>query len=664
MGAMNSENTPVGNDLITYERAAQLIQARTSTQQPEPPPDEDYVSLATYWQMLLRRRWTVVSVACVLTALTAIGTFKTKPVYKAVAHVNVEPDTPALQTLNDLYQRMYTDDDLFLQTQIQVLKSDNIAWRTIEKLGLAQNPSFAGEQKPGIQKANANERKIQLVSQLKGRLSVDLVPKTRMLDIGVESTDPQLAAHIANALVDTYIDYNFREKYDATRQAAGMMEQQLDELKAKVEKSQQALVDYERQNSMVDTGEKQNVQEQMLSDLSRDLTVAQSDRIQKESLYNQVRSNRAQMSVLAHNDLLQKLEEKGADLKGQYAEALNQYGPNFPKVTRLAQQVNENQAQIEKEQNRVLDRIRNDYATASNREKLAIDAVAHQKEELGKVNQLLVQHNILQRDFEANQQLYQNLIQKLKDATVSAGLRSTNIHMIDEAFPPTSPIRPQKTRDIAIGMLAGVILGVMLAFAQEALDHSVKSIDDLEALIMAPALGVIPIERPGNIAYGLLKGKKVQESAEGTGEVGLTVVEKPASVLAEAYRSLRTAILLSAAGGPPKTILITSAQSGEGKTSTVLNLAQALAQRKGPVLLIDGDLRKAGVAKVLKLENQKGLSTVLTGNDSLDEALQQYGPMPDLWVLPSGPIPQIRPICSPPRRWQSCWGSAASGLSI
>lgn len=637
MNVSKLQGTPERDCLVQVDGATQPRYGRVlPVPGPEVIEDEEYVSLATYWHILLRRRWTVISVALVFTVIAVIATVKQKPIYKAVAHVDVEVDTPTIQSLNELYSRMYTDDDLFLQTQIQILKSENLAWRTIQSLGLEQNPAFAGEQADGKPKLTVSQRKLQLVGNFQSQLSVTLVPKTRMLDVAIESTDPQLAARMANALVNTYIDYNFRQKYDATRQVSGLMEQQLDELKAKVEKSQQALVDYERQNSIFNTSEKQNVQEQMLSDLSKDLATAQSDRIQKESLYNQVRTNSVQMSALVHNELLQKLEERGAELKGQYTEALNQYGPNFPKVMRLGQQVNENQTQIQREQNRVLDRIRNDYLTASNREKLALEAVANKKEELGKVNQLLVQHNILQRDFEANQQLYQSLMQKLKDATVSAGLRSTNIHMVDDAVPPTSPIRPQKTRNILIGMMAGLIFGIICAFGQEALDQSIKSVDELEALVASPVLGVIPFDTP---ATGRLRLKGLKDAAENPSELGLSVLDRPASILAEAYRTLRTAVLLSVAGSPPKTIVVTSAQSGEGKTSTALNLAQALAQRKGPVLLIDGDLRKAGIAGLLKVENEKGLSTILSGHHSLDQVLQQYDRMPDLWLLPSGPIP-------------------------
>jgi len=413
----------------------------------------DDISLATYWNVLRKRRWTVATATLVLTTLAVIASYRMTPIYRATARVEVEADTPLIQSLSELYQKAEAD-DAFLQTQIQVLKSDNLAWRTIQELRLGENPAFARQ--PLTPAADPERRKLGLIDAFRGRVNVQLVPRTRMLLVGFESSDPRLAADVASALVNNYVDYNFREKYDATRQASGWMEQQLDELKAKVEKSQQALVEYERQNQIVNTGEKQNVLEQMLSDVSRDLTTAESERIQKESLYRQVLANRAQVAALAHSDLLQKLEEKAADLRGQYTEVTAQYGPKFPRAVRLQQQLGEYQSQITREQNRVIERVRNDYNAAVSRQGLAGQAFARQKEELGRLNQLLVQHNILQREFESNQQLYQSLLQRLKDATVSAGLRSTNIHVVDSALPPTAPVRPRKPLNIALGLLGGL----------------------------------------------------------------------------------------------------------------------------------------------------------------------------------------------------------------
>ncbi len=639
-GINGSNGSNGSREIITSDHSAAVVMPRIlPTLDAEfGGPRQEYVSLAAYWHILLKRRWTVFTVALALVTLVAMVSFKMKPIYKATARVQVEAETPMIQSINEVFQKTQADSE-FLQTQIQVVKSENLAWRTIEQLGLAQH--LIAQEK--LAKMEPDKRKVRLISAFKDDLKVELVPKTRMILVSYESPDPRLAAQVATTLVNNYIDYNFRQKYDATRQASGWMEQQLDELKARVEKSQQDLVAYERQNQIVNTTEKQNVVGQVLADLSRDLTVAESDRLQKEAIYREVMANPSHMASLAHNDLLQKLEEKSADLRGQYAEVLAQYGPKFPKAQRLQEQIRENQAQIEREQHRVMERIRKDYRTAVNRERLATAAVVAQKQEVGKLNQLLVQHNILQRDFDSNQQLYQSLLQRLKDATVSAGLRSANIHMVDSALPPTSPVRPKKLLNIAIGFLAGVILGMIGAFAQEGLDHSIKSAEEVEVLLATPALAIIPLDRSGMVAHRSLlarvssSGKR--ETRTSSDSVALTISTKPQSVLAEAYRSLRTAILLSVAPNAPKMLLITSPHAGEGKTATALNLAQTMAQRKGPVLIMDCDLRKGSIAKLLGISYEKGVSTVLTGGDSIENALQQCALQPNLWVLPSGPVP-------------------------
>ena len=446
---------------------------------------------------------------------------------------------------------------------------------------------------------------------------------------------PILSAKVANSLADNYIEYNFRQKYDATRQASGWMEQQLDELKAKVEKSQQALVDYERQNAIVNISDKESVVEQKMADLSRDLTIAQSDRLQKESVYELVRSNESQVAFVAQNDLLQHLEEKYADLKSQYVDTLEQSGPKHPKVERLQSQVDEIQSLIQGERKRIVERIRNEYMAAIGRERLLAAAVAQEKIEVGALNQLLIQHNLLKRESDTNQQLYDNLLQRLKDATVSAGLRATNIHVIDPAKPPKSPVRPQKLLNILIGLMVGLVLGLALAFVKEAVDTSIKSVDEAERLANAPALAVVPLARHASAPTPSLPGNNGSMASTH----GLAVLDRPSSAMAESFRTLLTSVVLSTAPQPPQVILMTSSTAGEGKTVTALNLAIALAQRGEPTLLIDADLRHPSIGKALNLVNGTGLATYLTGAHSIEKGLREFPAVPALWILPTGPKP-------------------------
>ncbi len=455
--------------------------------------------LRPYWNFISKHGWTITSIAFIVTLFVAIASFKMTPIYEATVRLDIEADTLQIQSLNDLYRQVPAD-EAFIRTQIQILEGVSLAKRTIAQVGLGNNPKWvrAFGQSSGWFSSKPPTSPDGLVQQFKRNLQVHNVRSSHVVDVSFESADPDLSAKVANALADNYIEYNFREKYDATRQVSGWMEQQLDELKVKVEKSQQALVDYEKQNAIVNINEKENVVEQRMSDLSRDLTIAQNERLQKESIYELVQSNESQIALVAQNDLLQHLEEKYADLKSQYVETLEQSGPKHPKAERLLSQVNEMQSLIDKERKQIMERIRNDYMAALGRENLLTAAVAKEKVEVGELDQLLIQHNLLKRDSETNQQLYDSLQQRLKDATVSAGLRATNIHVIDPAEPPTSPARPQKLRNILIGLMIGLGLGLGVAFVREDLDNSIKSVDEAERLANAPALAVVPLARNGH----------------------------------------------------------------------------------------------------------------------------------------------------------------------
>jgi polysaccharide biosynthesis transport protein len=605
---------------------------------------DTYFYLRTYWHVLAKRHWTILTAAVILVISVAIVSFKMQPVYKAVARVEVEAEPPEIQSLNDLY-RSTPSDDAFLQTQVNVLESDTLAWQTIQQLGLAGKPEYsseAGSEGPIASSGGATMRG-QILKSFRTHLHVELMRNSRMLEVSFESRDPALAAAVANALVNNYAEYNFRKTYDATRQASGWMEQQLDELKAKVEKSQQQLVDYERENAIVNVSDKEDVVEQRLADLSRDLTSAQNERVQKQSLYELARTDKSQAAVLVQDELLQRLEERDADLSAQYADALSEFGPKYPKVARLQSQLKSVESFIDAEGRRLIERIHNDYVAAQGRERLLSDAVIQQKTEVGRLNQLLIRHNILKREFDTNQQLYDSLLQRLKDATVTAGLRATNIHVIDSAFVPSSPVRPQRLLNIAIALVVGLILGVTLAFIEEGLDNSIKSVEDVERLIGAPALAIVPAAgSDGGRLYGRSDGqrkRRVFSKAATNGAVAMAVLKRPTSALSESYRTLRTSILLSTAVRPPQVLLVTSPQPNEGKSCTSLNLALTLAQRSDRVLIVDGDLRKPCVAHYLGLSEEYGLSGLLTGAHSLDQALCRAASVPQLWALPGGRTP-------------------------
>ena len=598
--------------------------------------------LRATWDILLKHQGLILFTTFVLTLVVAVYSFKMKPVYKATARVDIQAEEPLLQSLNDLFRTEQADDS-FLASQISVLESNNLAWETIEQLGLAK-PLNASQTFPshGQVVSTATAMKNAAVAAFKRRLKVERPKETRMALVSFESTDPREAATVANALVKNYIENNFKTKYDATRQATGWMEDRLDELKFKVEKSQEAMVAYERQNNIANIGDKETAEEAQFETMSRELSQAQSDRLSKESLYKMVAANDAQVGFIQANSLLTNLEAKEIDLKEQHSEALALYGPTYPKVVRLEDQLKYLQTLIARERKRVVENLRNEYLAAVQREKFLADAVTRKKAEVDRVNQLLIQHNLLKREFESNQQLYDNLLQHLKDANVSAGLRATNIRIIDEATVPSIPVRPNRLRNIEFALAAGLMLGIALAFTREALDNSVKNAQEIEKLTNLPSLSIVPLGYSSVLrGSGLFHSKRTSGSnGNASWPIELVALKKPGAAISEAFRTLRTSVLLSTAERPPQALLVTSSQPGEGKTSTTLNLAITLAQRGSRVLLIDSDLRRPGLAKALNLRNQKGLAEILTGACEFDERLlQKVKELDNLYLLPAGPYP-------------------------
>ena len=605
--------------------------------------------LLGYWRVLKKRRWTIVATFGIVFVLAVIATLHMTRLYQAESRIAVYPENSNVLGLKDLENATTGEDwdyNVSLETQLSILRSDELALKVIDTLHLESNPAFMGpdavvakSQRLGPNNPRSDPQEVAgLIRRFRSGLSVQVVPRTRVIEISYMDHDPQLASEIANTLVKTFIEENFRTKYEATSQTADWLSKELSDLQLKVQTSEEKLVRYQKEHGIVGIDEKQNIVTAKLDELNKELTDAQTDRIQKEANYKMAQTGDASaFAKLDTDSLLEKLRTQESELQNQYAQTTTQFGSGYPKVVELKNQLKQIEVSIGAEQKRLLAKVRDQYLAAVQRERLLTGAFEQQKQEANQLSEAAIEYTSLKRDADTNRSLYQDLLQRLKEASVTAGLRSSNIRVVDVARIPIVPTKPNVPRNIALGFLLGLAGGVGLAFLQESLDTTVANLEQLSTITALPALGTIPLQLA---AQGHRKrlgsGVVSNEEQEAMGPVTYC---RPKSEAAESYRALRTSILLSSFGAPPKVILITSALPQEGKTTVSTNSAMVLAQKGGRVLLVDADLRRPGVGKALGIKTSAGLSTVLSGVDKFEDAIVPFPQLPNLQILPAGPVP-------------------------
>jgi succinoglycan biosynthesis transport protein ExoP len=623
-----------------------------------PAASQDSV-LREYLRVLIKRVWVVGGTLALVFGATLIATLRSTPIYDAVGSISINRPDPMLENLRDASNSgadYYDPTDL--DTEVRILRSDLLALQVIKQLNLDRMPEFGGHGQsspsalelttdalePDSARANA------LLGAFKGNLRVVLEPNTRIIDIHYSSPNKELAARIVNTLANTYIEQNFKTRFESTMQASDWLSRQLVDLQMKVETSEEKLVKYQKDHQILGIDEKQNITTAKLDELNKELTSAESERMQKEAIYRLAESgdteSASSVSVGAAwqgktsettSPLLDKLEETKADLKIQIAQMGTQFGPAYPKIAQMNNQLQEIDAQIQSEMKKVGGRLRGDYQASLQRENMLRAALEEQKQEDNKLNESAIEYSLLKRDFETNRTLYEGLLQKLKEAGVTAGLRSNNIREVDIARTPAAPSEPNIPRNLGFGFVLGLTSGIGLAFLLEGIDNTVRTPEQAQEISGLPSLGMIPLG-PKSTAETTSKsnGLAVASTKEA---IELITQSRPLSQMAESYRALRTSLLLTSVGSPPKTILITSALPREGKSTTSINTAIVLAQKGTRVLLIDADLRRPSIHKTLGMGPRIGLSNVLTGGATLQQATVRSSLLPNLFILPAGTPP-------------------------
>jgi exopolysaccharide transport family protein len=638
------------HDLHSGEPAEFLRPIHSAIYNPLPSQDS---TLREYMRVLIKRKFLVSAVVIGIFMTVAIASLRQTPIYDAVGRIAVnKADSNLISFKDSAPDTDYVYEQSDLDTEVRILQSDIMALQVIRQLGLDKRPEFGGhaEQRQANLVADPlqvdSNRVSSLLGMFHGKLHVSLIPNTRIIEIHFSSTDPQLAASVVNMLAATYVEQNFKTKFESTMQASDWLSKQLIDLQMKVETSQEKLVRYQKEHEILGTDEKTNITTEKLDELNKEMTEAEFDRMQKEAVYRQTQSSDPEVVAAAiisdgpsgssSSGLMDKLREQQATLSLQVAELSTQFGPSYPKVVQLNSQSKEIDRQLQVETNKAVDHLKGRYLGALQRETMLRDAFEKQKQEANKLNESAIEYSILKRDLDSNRTLYEGLLEKLKEAGVTAGLRSNNFRIIDAARVPTAPSEPNIPRNLSFALVLGVISGIGLAFLLESMDNTVRTPEQATAISGLPSLGMIPL---GSKSAG--RGANAKRLAlTAAREVVETVTQlRPQSQMAESYRALRTSLLLSNLGAPPKIIMVTSARPQEGKTTTSINTAIVLAQKGVRVLLVDADLRRPSVHKTLGMGPRSGLSNVLTGSATMQQTITTSPILPNLFILPAGTPP-------------------------
>ncbi len=630
------------------------------------------INLREYWEKIRRRKGTILSVTLAVFVLGAFWTFIQKPVYTAKSTLLIEKE-PNILSFDQVLQIESGRDDYY-QTQFKLLSSRGLADSVIDRLKLYENPEFVG--KPGKRKKPIDPTdyvfREGLVGGFLARLKVTPVRLTRLVEVSFSARDPKLAADCVNELAAAFIDLNINIKYAATEQATTFLSEQIKGLQSEIEQKGKQLQGFEAEANIIALSDNETTVIDRLSQLNKALTESQIDRSNKEATWNGLKNvSPDYVPEAIVNPLIQRLREDYVRLKREYQKMEERFQPDYPELQRTKVEMESARRSLADETQNLVKGAYSDFQTALNRERSLEAVFNEQKGEAFKMNSSAVLYNGLKVEIQNKKTLLDSLLRRESETGVEArlkGLRTSNVRVVDRARVPVRPSSPNKKRNLILALILGLGGGVGLALLFDFLDNSVKTSEDVERYAGLPTLGVVPkfSLEGANKAYSYgrrLKGRKEPPQLEaGAGTAALAgagaaapfvaAVEKaetprvielvphffPNSRLAESYRSIRTALLLSSADRPVKSIAVTSALPGEGKTVSAANLAITLAQSGKTVLVVDADLRRPRQHRLFKVKNTFGLTTYLTDSVSIKDVVKSTD-IPNLYLINAGPIP-------------------------
>lgn len=598
--------------------------------------DQPAVDLASYWRLALKYRLLIVG--CFLGALVigATLTLLMTPVYTAQATLQIDREAARVIDSEDVAPREnMMQGEEFFQTQYGLLRSRSLAERVIESLGLAgSNEALEamGVEEPdagGTAAAQAALRRAAVLKALQDNLSVSPVRGSRLVSVGYDNPNPVVAARIANGFAENFIQSNLDRKFESSSYARQFLEERIAQTKERLESAERQLVAYAANQQIINVGEPsegaasggatESLTSNNLVALNSALARTRAERVAAEERWRSAgTADLMTLPEVLQNPTIQRLTEQRALLDAEYQQKLSIYQPDYPEMVQLKARIDEADGQIRTLAGNIRSSIRNQYEITANQERSLQTQVSRLTGDVLDLRDRSIQYNILQRELDTTRTLYEGLLQRYKEVGVTGGVTANNISIVDIATPPREPSKPNMLLNMALAALLGLGLGVVAAIVLEALDETVATPDDVEKKLGVPVLGVIPLLDKSETPAGALADIR--------------------SGFSEAYYSLRTALQFSTPDGAPSSLLVSSARPAEGKSTTAYAVALNLARVGKRVLLVDGDLRNPSMHRVVGVENERGMSNLLSGSADLASVVQPTS-QDNLFFIPCGPLP-------------------------
>ncbi|MEW6586229.1 MAG: polysaccharide biosynthesis tyrosine autokinase [Nitrospirota bacterium] len=587
--------------------------------------EEREIHLRDYLKIVHKRRYTIITFFVIVCAVVIIGTLSTTPVYRASAKVLIEK--VEAYNLTMMYPYYVPYDPEFYETQYQLIKSKSVAQKVVKMLSLEDTYGLYFKDEAKALSGEAGSSKADALSDIiSAGIAVAPVKNSKIVNVSFQSANPDFAALIVNSVAKAYIEEILEMRMSTSRYSLEWMTKKAEEEKTKLEKSEKALQEYMRAHDIVTLQDKVAITPEKLSEFNAQLIKGETKRKELEALYSQVLRVSANprdaetMPAVASEPTVQSLRGQILKAEQNIEEMAKKYGKKHPAMIKAEEELRVLQQKREQEIRRVINSIKNEYELARANESSMRRALASTKAEAQSLNEKFIEYGVLTREVETNRQLYDALIKRMKEQSVTEEIQTVNVWVIERAEKPVTPVKPRRALNILLGIIVGLFGGTGLAFFFEYLDNTIKTPEDVETRLGLPVLGTVPL---------------LEKKDEAPEEV---ISKEPQSIFAESYKTIRTAILLSSAEKPPKNVLITSMGTEEGKTATSVNLSITIARSGYSVLLVDSDLRKPRVHEVFNMNNLSGLSTYLAGTTS-DITTLLKSPVMNLSVIPSGPIP-------------------------